>query len=356
MRHPDGKDAHAQRASVPLFRGGKLVLLLLLGIAFGAAAPPASGQNPAAAQIEAELAAAHLPEPLVATAPTGAAEDAALLTAVNRYQNRANPDDFSALTGFLAAYPKSGWRVAVLANLGIVYLHYGYVSRALDAWSAAWRDGKEASEPRARALVDRAVGELVRLKAELGRKDALSALLSEIGDRPVGGPGTAMVQLGRDTLWVMNTDPKHLYNCGPIALKMLLLAQHARASEVFFLNWVRADGPKGTSLAEVAALAKRAHAALVPVFRKPGETVPVPAIVHWRVGHFAAIVGERDGRFQVRDPNFGHQGLWVTQAALDAEASGYFLVPAEAAKTSGWPGSPTPKPKRSGAPAALMLA
>ena len=74
----------------------------------------------------------------------------------------------------------------------------------------------------------------------------------------------------------------------------------------------------------------------MPVFRKPGETVPVPAIVHWRVGHFAAIVGERDGRFEVRDPNFGHQGLWVTQAALDAEASGYFLAPAEAAKTSGW--------------------
>ena len=164
MRHPDGKDAHAQRASVPLFRGeaGPLIVAWDCVRRCGAAR---LGQNPAAAHIEAELAAAHLPEPLVATAPTGAAEDAALLTAVNRYQNRANPDDFSALTGFLAAYPKSGWRVAVLANLGIVYLHYGYVSRALDAWSAAWRDGKEASEPRARALVDRAVGELVRLKA-----------------------------------------------------------------------------------------------------------------------------------------------------------------------------------------------
>jgi hypothetical protein len=120
----------------------------------------------------------------------------------------------------------------------------------------------------------------MRLDAHLGHKDQLAALLEDIGNRPVGGPSTEMVQSGREMLWVMQTDPRHLYNCGPIALKMLLLSQHASAPQVFFLNWVRADGPKRTSLAEVAALAKKAHAALEPVFRKPDEAVPVPSIVH----------------------------------------------------------------------------
>ncbi|HEY1261674.1 MAG TPA: hypothetical protein VGF34_20685, partial [Stellaceae bacterium] len=312
------------------------LVVLLLSIPLADTAQAVAGPATAQAAMEARLAAAHLPEPLVATGPTIAAEDEALRRAVEIWERRPNPDDFSALTGFLTTHPRSAWRVAVLANLGIVYRHYGYFSRAFDAWASAWQEGKTATAPRARALVDRAVGELVRLDAELGRKDALTALLAEIGDRPIGGPGTAMVQFGRDTLRVMKTDPKHLYNCGPIALKTLLLAQHASASEVFFLNWVQADGPKGTSLAEVAALAQKAHAALVPVFRKPGEPVPVPSIAHWRVGHFAAILGARNGRFEVGDPTFGHQSLWVTQAALDAEASGYFLVPADTAHSATW--------------------
>jgi hypothetical protein len=293
-------------------------------------------KTPAAGGIAAGLAAAHLPEPLVATGPTGEAEDAALLAAVARFETRRNPDDFSALTGFLAANPKSAWRVAVLTNLGVLYRHYGYFSRALDAWQQAWHKGRDATGPRARVLVDRAVGELVRLDAALGYRDRLAALLNEIGDRRVGGPGTALVQSGRDTLWIMHTEPGHLYNCGPLALKMLLLAHHASEAEVYFLNRVRAHGPKGTSLAEVAALAKEAQVALDPVFRTPGEKVPVPAIVHWRVGHFAAIVGEGNGRFEVQDPTFGHQSLWMTQAALDAEASGYFLVPFGAARAAHW--------------------
>ena len=143
-------------------------------------------------------------------------------------------------------------------------------------------------------------------------------------------------------LWVMNTDPKHLYLCGPTALKMLMLAQHASPAQVKFLNKVR-TGPQGTSLAEVAALAKQAKLALEPVFRKPGEPIPVPSIVHWKVGHFAAIVGLANGRYHLDDPTFGRQGLWVTQAALDAEASGYFLAPSK--PTAGPVGARSPRRK-----------
>ncbi len=119
---------------------------------------------------------------------------------------------------------------------------------------------------------------------------------------------------------------KHLFLCGPMALKRLLLAQRASFDDVHFLDRYRA-GPKGTSLAEVAALAKQAKVLLEPVFRRLGDPVPVPSIVHWRVGHFAAIVGEANGLFQIEDPVFGHQALWMTRAAVAAEGSGYFLTP-----------------------------
>ncbi len=336
MRIHYNSGTRTSRASTLLTCALGLTAFLVSAAPVAAQAAAMPEADPAAAQLAAGLAALHLPEPLVATGPTGAAEDAALLAAARRYQDRTEPDDFSALTGFLAAYPRSAWRAVVLTDLGIDYLHYGYFSKALYAFNAAWHDGKSATAPQARAITDRALGELVRLVGEFGYRDRLAALLKEIGTRPVGGAATELVAAGREMLWLMNTDPKHLYNCGPMALKMLLLAQHASQARVGFLNWVRADGPQGTSLAEVAALARKAHFPLEPMFRKPGEPVPVPSIAHWKVGHFAAIVGERYGPYEVRDPTFGRQSLWVTRAALDAEASGYFLVPAKAAQAAGW--------------------
>ena len=134
--------------------------LLIAGAVAPARGAIAPGQDQPVAGIATGFAIMHLAEPLVATGPTGAAENAALAQAVAAYERRRDLDDFSSLTGFLSAYPRSAWRVAVLTNLGISYLHYGYFSRAIEAWEAAWREGKHASDRRARALVDRAAGEL----------------------------------------------------------------------------------------------------------------------------------------------------------------------------------------------------
>src|SRR5437667_7964078 len=57
-------------------------------------------------------------EPLL---PIGAdptpTENAALAAALAAYSNRTGPDDFSGLTGFLAAYPESPWNAALLTGL-----------------------------------------------------------------------------------------------------------------------------------------------------------------------------------------------------------------------------------------------
>ena len=336
MSNPCGQGRRVLRAPVVLIRRlGLAAMLLLAAIGVAASAAAAPGPTAAAAQIAAKLAAAHLPEPLVAIGPTTPAEDAALLAAVARYQDRADPDDFAALTGFLAGYSHSAWRVAVLTNLGIVYLHYGYFSRSLAAYETAWHEGKDATNPRARALVDRALGELLALDADFGYRQRLAALLTEIGARPVSGSAAAMLRAAQQTLWVMKTDPKHLYLCGPMALKMLLLAQHATAAQVDFLNWERADGPQGTNLIEVAALAKkgrsRAHAGVPRTGRSDAGAVD-------RALADRAFCGDRRRagrplRGQGRDP-------WASELVDDAgrarrRGSGYFLVPAKAAGVTG---------------------
>jgi RHS repeat-associated protein len=53
----------------------------------------------------------------------------------------------------------------------------------------------------------------------------------------------------------------------------------------------------------------------------------VPSVVHWKVGHYAAIVRQDGDRYLVEDLTFLNS-VWATKEALEAEASGYFLIPA----------------------------
>ncbi|MGC1302357.1 MAG: RHS repeat-associated core domain-containing protein [Caulobacteraceae bacterium] len=241
----------------------------------------------------------------------------------------------SSLTDFLKVYPRSGWAASVWANLGVSYLHYGYFSRAIDAWRQAWTVGKDATDPKAKAQVDRAVGELSRLYSEFGQFDELSAFFSDTKGRAISGSATEGVQTAQETLAQVKKDPRHLFICGPMALKSLMMARGANYTQVRFLDRYRAT-PKGTSLAEVGRLADQAKFGYRLIFRQPGQPVPQQAIVHWKVGHFAAIVGQANGRYHVEDPVFPGQEIWVTPAALDAEASGYFLVPEDAPNAAGW--------------------
>ena len=257
---------------------------------------------------------------------TNATEDAALKEAIERYKLREAPDDFRDITQFLARYPNSGWRVSLLTNLGLAYYHYGYFSRAISAWEEAWVAGRDASAPEAKALVDRAIGELARMHARLGHSERLSALFKEIGQRPISGAGTEAVVGAQEGLWMMQNEPGVAYLCGPMALRNLLLAKDPDVSRVRFISDYR-SGPNGVSLAEVSQLARRANLDHRMVFRNPGQPIPVPSVIHWKVSHFAAVIGESGGRYHIKDPTFGAD-LWLTRTAIDSEASGYFLVPA----------------------------
>ncbi len=246
-----------------------------------------------------------LEEPFVATGATTTAEDAALHALLDQYQRQAptpdSPRGLAAFERFLQDHPQSAWRLAVLTNLGLIHYQTGYFSRAIDAWTQAWAAGRTATDPRARALADRAIGELLRMHARLGHADQLTALLADLGDRELSSPATEALAGAREGLWSMRNNPGVAYLCGPMALKNLLLARGASSAQVQFLDDYRSS-PNGVSLEQVAQLAKQAKLPYQLVHREAGGAIPVPAIVHWKLRHFAAVVGEENGRITSRTP------------------------------------------------------
>src|SRR5262249_19520718 len=120
-------------------------------------------------------------EPLVPIGgePT-AAENAQVSTAVLGYAKRKGPDDFASLTDFLEKNPKSAWNTSLLTDLGLEYYNTAHYSLALDAWGKAWTLGKDATEPKGKAIADRAVAELAYMYARLGRMTELEALLKSV--------------------------------------------------------------------------------------------------------------------------------------------------------------------------------
>jgi RHS repeat-associated protein len=295
-------------------------LSLALPCAPAAAAPAAASNVPAAAVMQ----AAHFEEPLVPTAASSDEENAALLRALDTYRTQTAKDDFSPFTAFLNAYPKSAWRVALLADIGLLDYHYGYFSRAIDAWQDAWDEGRNSTDPRVKALVDRVAGELLIMHARLGHADALDKLFADIGDRKLTGQSLQDFSGARQGLWVFRNNPGIGYLCGPMALKNLLLALGRSQADVKFLDDYR-SGPNGVSLTEVAALASKAKLDFRLVHREANQPIPIPSIVHWKLSHYAAILDEKNGRYHIKDPTFG-EDLWVTRGALDTETSGYFLA------------------------------
>ena len=87
-----------------------------------------------------------------------------------------------------------------------------------------------------------------------------------------------------------------------------------------------ASTQKGFSLAQVAVLSKKAGLNYQMAFRERGSEFVLPAVVHWKVGHYAALVRKEGNVYQMKDPTFGNE-TWGTKEALEAETTGYFLIP-----------------------------
>lgn len=313
-----------------MLRTSILAIQFLAGSSLGAwASPPATRD---ASPATSTMLRVPFEEPLVPLGRATVAETADLKQAIQRYQTRGVTEDLSSFDAFLTAHPESAWRPSLLLDLGLTYRHTGYFLRALRAWEAAWSSSKGDGSLAGRRVADRAVCELIELYCRLGRRERVKELFSEIQGRKLEGAAAERVNDLKDAVWLMDHEPGTSFRCGPLSLEACARVL-GKSEAVKDLDLCRST-QQGTSLLQNLEWAKAAGMDFQAAFRAPGSPVVVPSVVHWKAGHFAAIVKSERGRFLLQDPTFGKE-FWVSQAALDAEASGYALVP-EGPMPQGW--------------------
>lgn len=253
------------------------------------------------------------------------AENRALARALQAFLDRSSSEDFSALTGFLDIYPQTVWRAALLLNLGNEFYAQARYSRALEAWEQAWADSKSAVAPSAVALANRALGELVKMHARIGRFERLEELFREIEGREITGAATERIAGARQGLWSMRNEPWRAFRCGPMALDRIRKFLNPQDVGDNRLQESKST-QQGFPLDQLCELSKSIGMGYQMARRRPGARVVLPSVVHWKIGHYAALIREEGGKFLLQDPTFGNDA-WISAAALDSEASGHFLIP-----------------------------
>ena len=283
------------------------------------------------------FAAALFLEPLVPTEGEESPEERAALREVINTGTESHGD--AALREFVTRFPRSRWKAAMEYNLAANSYRRGYFSRALTHWENAYQASKGSELPQAKALADHSLAELVNMHARLGRIEDMEPLLREAVARNPVGAAQQMLFTSQGALWQMKNNPGICFKCGTYALANVMAASMDAQIPGTRIEppQIIADAkspPRGFSLQEVSDLAaKAAFPHSVVRFGTGEKNVPVPSVVHWKLGHFAAILGQKGTFFLVRDPTFPYD-KWISKDAILEEASGAFLVP-EGKLTSG---------------------
>jgi RHS repeat-associated protein len=261
-------------------------------------------------------------------------ENQALASALRSFHKRTDTENVSALTNFLTQYPQSRWRAALQYNLGVLHYETGYLTAALDEWRDTWNLTKGVSSGELHALADGAFGRLSILSAQLGRTEDLKNLFAEAKGRGFYGAAEQQVRSAQSGYRTMQQHPDIAFKCGPFALDSIRTPDknvHRRSAVV----QTAASTAKGTSLSMVKNWSDQLNLNYQMAKRAPGASIIVPSVMHWKLGHFGALVRFKKGKYLIQDPTFAGQELWVSAKALEQETSGYFLVP-QGPLPTGW--------------------
>jgi RHS repeat-associated protein len=262
-------------------------------------------------------------------------ENKALSTALTAYKKRAEQDDVSMLKKFLADFPHSRWRPSLEVNLGLKRYQAGYFSESLDNWKSAWNLSKDGKGSPQTNVANEALAQLIQIESCLGQKADLESSLKIALARHLKGANNDKVQRARKALSVMNHNPGVAYKCGPHALMSLIPGKVITqpANEILYKS---KSSSKGTNLYELESLAHQVGLNYKMAKRSPGSEIIVPCVIHFKVGHFAAISALNQGRYRSQDPTFGQGGnIALSNNAIETESDGYFLIP-EGKLPSGW--------------------
>lgn len=301
--------------------GGLFLVLYCLA----EAAPPVSEEQTPTGSVSLAERYGLFQESLVAFHPPTAQDHRDLASAIAAYRASGQAARITPLRRYLDEHPRSPWRASLLLNMALAREQAGYFSDTIALLEAAAQVPSPPDNAAAQALSYRILGERLRLHTRFGHRAQLAALLPGQQKSPFMGAASEAITAAREGLWQMTRQPEEALRCGILALDTLLHAQVPGAPASPILASAKA-GPTGTDLAQLQALAEEAGLHARAVHRTPEQPIPLPSVVHWKVGHYAAVLEERGGRYRIMDPALGRD-LWMERAALDAESSGYFLVP-----------------------------
>ncbi|HLX70603.1 MAG TPA: RHS repeat-associated core domain-containing protein [Verrucomicrobiae bacterium] len=235
-------------------------------------------------------------------------------------------DKVYSLVTFIQTHPDSAWTPSLEANLAWYFRSEGRYGQALEYWQKAWTVTKDASDSHGRLVADFTIAYWGQLLASLGRVQELDQLMAEVKGRQLSGQEyQRLLSQTRDALAIMKSNPGISYRCGTLALFHVGVALKVKSDFSALADMNSPD--TGFSLSRLMELSKEYQLGLAAVKRPAGSELVVPSVVHWRQYHYAAIVAERDGLFNVVDPTFGRP-QWMTAAAINEDADGYFMVPA----------------------------
>src|SRR5260221_5750458 len=161
--------------------------------------------------------------------------------------------------------------------------------------------------------------------ARLGRMNELEAFLQSLGGRPFYGLSKVRIMGGRQGLWVMKNKPEIAFFCGPQALERIKAAVDPQHPGMDIIRQA-VSTQSGCTLPYVAELSTKLGLNYQMALREKGSAFVVPSVVHWKLGHYAALVRQVGELYQLQDPTFRND-TWATRQALEEETSGYFLAP-----------------------------
>ncbi|HEY9756550.1 MAG TPA: RHS repeat-associated core domain-containing protein [Oculatellaceae cyanobacterium] len=288
----------------------------------------------ASAHTDSDLCASRvLMEPLAPmhTTPVDGENEALAknLSDFNKDRNVERLDDF------LQKFPKSRWYAAVALNVAELLYEQGYFSRSLSLWDEIWKQSKEEKSSLQKHIADEAISRLLVLNGRLGKTEELDRLLTEIKSRPMYGTAELRVHEAKDGLLAQQHRPAKSFKCGPCSINSLLNIGHKTPT----LNKIvdKTDSTKnGTNLAQVKDLADKVGLHYQLARRTADVDFEVPAVIHYKQNHFAAVTEKRNGLYHVTDPTFDERGnMWVSAKALCAETDGFALLP-DGALPAGW--------------------
>ena len=261
----------------------------------------------------------------VGSIPPSDGESEDLLTAAQFAFAVPWPTGLQALEAFITNYPASSWIPSVHAHLGKAYRESGRDTLALQHWETAWVATSGYSSGAGKHVGDYTLAHWAQLLSSLGRYETLLSLSGEAQGRILDhGPLSQMWARTREATVDMGLRPGASYRCGTYALYGVATALGLNFDRRAIMSMP--SPATGFSMQNLADFSSRLGLGLAPVHRDSGTQIAVPCVIHWSQNHYGAILALEKGLYRVVDPTFVHP-RYMTPDTVNAEASGYFLVP-----------------------------